>query len=224
MWQRSAVYCFAFLFVHLSRDLWQNSLSSLCSNVEICDKLLGIIWYTWFPYSDCPCPLLSKRLEKSAKKNLNSRFFSSFRKFGRGIWIENLKVNTMSLSKNKEFCFWPGCKDRKRELKLTCEDCKLAKYCSSECQSSHFVDHRKFCAPAKSVREKATYEWRRTSKGQKLDSMGTRNFGIIFYPQFKNSNFFSMKITSFCLSAGPDTHLLGNMDQIVMFCDAWLFH
>ena len=29
-------------------------------------------------------------------------------------------------------------------------------------------------------------------------SIGTSNFGIIFYPQFKNPNFISMKITSFC--------------------------
>ena len=64
----------------------------------------------------------------------------------------------MSLSKNKEFCFSPGCKDRKRELQLTCEDCKLAKYCSSECQSSHFDDHMQLCAPAKSMREKAVKE------------------------------------------------------------------
>ena len=64
----------------------------------------------------------------------------------------------MVLSKNKELCFWPGCKNRNRELKLTCEDCKLAKYCSSDCQSSHFVDHMQLCAPAKSMREKAMKE------------------------------------------------------------------
>ena len=66
----------------------------------------------------------------------------------------------MGLSKNKEFFFCPGCKDQNREheLKFTCEDCKLAKYCSSECQSSHFVDHRQFCAPAKSIRKKAMNE------------------------------------------------------------------
>ena len=64
----------------------------------------------------------------------------------------------MVLSKNKEFCFAPGCKDRKRELQLTCEDCKIAKYCSSGCQYSHFDDHMQFCAPAKSMREKAMKE------------------------------------------------------------------
>ena len=76
----------------------------------------------------------------------------------------------MSLSKNKEFCFSPGCKDRKRELKLTCEDCKLAKYCSSECQSSHFVDHMQLCAPAKSMREKAMKE------GEHLKARGFNNY------------------------------------------------
>ena len=64
----------------------------------------------------------------------------------------------MSLSKKKKFCFSPGCKDRNRELKLTCEDCKLAKYCSIECQSSHFDDHMQLCAPAKSMHEKAMKE------------------------------------------------------------------
>ena len=64
----------------------------------------------------------------------------------------------MVLSKNKEFCFSPGCKNQNRELKLTCEDCKLAKYCSSECQSSHYDDHLQLCAPAKSMREKAMKE------------------------------------------------------------------
>ena len=64
----------------------------------------------------------------------------------------------MVLSKNKEFCFWSSCKDRKCELKLTCEDCKIAKYCSSECQSSHFDNHMQLCAPAKSIREKAMKE------------------------------------------------------------------
>ena len=75
------------------------------------------------------------------------------------VWTLNQKiVNNMSLSKNKEFCFSPGCKHRNRELKLTCEDCKLAKYCTIECQDSHFVDHMQFCAPAKSMRETAMKE------------------------------------------------------------------
>ena len=62
----------------------------------------------------------------------------------------------MSLSKKKQFCF--NCKDWKCELVKTCEDCNLAKYCSLECQNSHFVDHMQFCAPAKSMREKASNE------------------------------------------------------------------
>ena len=158
-----------------------------------------------------------------------------FEKFERWIWIENLKGNTMSLSKNKEFCFCPGCKDQNRELKLTCEDCKLAKYCSSECQSIYFVDHMKGISCNFVLQQSQCVKRLHMNEGELLKakgfnsrlwlvSMGTRNFGIIFYPQFKNPNFFSMKITSFCNSAGPDTHLLGNMDQIVMFCDAWLFH
>ena len=63
----------------------------------------------------------------------------------------------MSLSKNKQFCF--SCKDWNREQPLlTCGDCKLAKYCNIKCQRSHFVDHMQFCAPAKSMREKARNE------------------------------------------------------------------
>ena len=77
----------------------------------------------------------------------------------------------MSLSKNKEFCFSPGCKDRKRELQLTCEDCKLAKYCSSECQSSHFDDHIQLCALDSKVDARKGCEGRRTSKGQRLQHL-----------------------------------------------------
>ena len=63
----------------------------------------------------------------------------------------------MSLSKNKQFCF--SCKDWNREQPLlTCGDCKLAKYCNIKCQRKHFVDHMQFCAPAKSMREKARNE------------------------------------------------------------------
>ena len=46
--QRSAIYCFFFLFVYLSRDLWLNLLSSLDTNVEICAKLSKNIWYIRF--------------------------------------------------------------------------------------------------------------------------------------------------------------------------------
>ena len=127
----------------------------------------------------------------------------------------------MSLSKNKEFCFCPGCKDQNRE------DCKLAKYCRSECQSSHFVDHMQFCAMNEGELLKAKgfkiYDWFQWAKLYEEQKELVTQFCLNMDKSIMNLiTTISMKITSFCNFplVPPDTHLLGNMDQIVMFCDA----
>ena len=58
------IYCCAFLLMYSSRDLWQNSLSSLANNVEVCGKMLRINCHTWFPWREPKWTVLSYSWQK----------------------------------------------------------------------------------------------------------------------------------------------------------------